>query len=270
MCIFERRLVFKCHTALNFASKLNLRRYSMACKGTPGAVCDDCGKCVRREFLHKQQKQQRRYSGGTGKLMGQCEGCVATAVMDGDVAAAVLDRVVEVMEGLGAAGATGRIPLELVESERLTRAADKRHRGPNDGGARGVTRTKIVIRGSAPKDQWVHIMDNWEMEHGKSGYGQTGHGDRLSPLRHQVHLKPPPRQLHSPGTTSSNAAKAMQHPDVSVSERRYLKGVWALTGMSRVAMGAVLAHEYGHCYLFMRRFPPLTLQTEVGWCRFNR
>ena len=31
-------------------------------------------------------------------------------------------------------------------------------------------------------------------------------------------------------------------------------------------LGAVLAHEYGHAYLFMRRFPSLPLVTEEGLC----
>jgi hypothetical protein len=31
-------------------------------------------------------------------------------------------------------------------------------------------------------------------------------------------------------------------------------------------MGAVLAHEYGHVFLFTRRFPALSLQTEEGIC----
>ena len=41
----------------------------------------------------------------------------------------------------------------------------------------------------------------------------------------------------SPGTTAANAVRAMSHPDVTVKERRYLKGVMALRGMSRGAMG---------------------------------
>ena len=62
------------------------------------------------------------------------------------------------------------------------------------------------------------------------------------------------------------AQLARSHPDVSVDEKRILKGVVALKGMSTDALGAVLAHEYGHCYLFMRKFPLLPLAMEEGVC----
>ena len=79
---------------------------------------------------------------------------------------------------IGARGADrpkgARIPLQLVDADRLARAADKRHRGPNASGPRGVTRTKIVLEGSAPRAQWLEIVDGWELENRKSGYGAGG------------------------------------------------------------------------------------------------
>ena len=53
---------------------------------------------------------------------------------------------------------------------------------------------------------------------------------------------------------------------MEVRERRFLKGVMLLRGMSENAAGAVLAHEYGHCYLFLGRFPALELRDEEGIC----
>lgn len=236
------------------------------CERTPGTLCDDCGRCVPRESTLKQQRADtregrftgvqirrtaRRQSGGTA-VIGQCETCAATAVSDEREASTLLDKVVVAMAAMGARGAPeGRnIPLQLVDADRLARAAAKRHRGPHGSGPRGVTRTKVVLEGSAPQTQWLEIVDGWALERLKSGYGA---GNEL-------------RFKHSPGTTAAKAAEALAHPEVSVRERRYLKGIMALRGMSRTAMGAVLAHEYGHCYMFMRRFPSLPMRTEEGMC----
>ena len=76
------------------------------CKRSPGSICDDCGRCVRREWSLKQQQQQqqqrraRRESGGEA-VIGQCESCAATAVVDDADAAAILDRVIVAMAAIG-------------------------------------------------------------------------------------------------------------------------------------------------------------------------
>jgi hypothetical protein len=92
------------------------------CKRAPGTVCDDCGRCVRREWSVKQQRgghrTARRQSGGEA-VIGQCESCAATAVHNDAEAAAMLDRVIVAMEKIGARGAPNksRIPLELVDAD---------------------------------------------------------------------------------------------------------------------------------------------------------
>ena len=75
------------------------------------------------------------------------------------------------------------------------------------------------------------------------------------------------RVRKSPGTTRRDAKRALADPDVEVRERRFLKGVMLLRGMSEnTRRGGVLAHEYGHCYLFLGRFPALELRDEEGIC----
>jgi hypothetical protein len=94
----------------------------------------------------------------------------------------------------------------------------------------------------------MEIVDRWNLENRKSGYGgDTGASTtpQQPPGMGRTAREEAARFKNSPGTTAANAKKAMLHPDVSVKERRYLKGVMALAGMSRGAMGAVLAHEYG-------------------------
>ena len=149
--------------------------------------------------------------------------------------------------------------VRLVDADCLALAANKRHRGPSADGPRGVTRTKVELRGTAPKERWSEIVDGWRLDR-RSGDGvrvafddAAGSIERRSPRR-------------SPATTRSVAETALARPDVSVREDRRIKDVLLLRGMSRTATGATLAHEYGHCYLFARAFPSLPLKTEEGLC----
>ena len=126
-----------------------------SCQRSSGAVCDDCGQCVRREWSLKQRQQERlcgvgisggggskgvsvdgggsetdggsrgrrtarRQSGGEA-VIGQCESCATTAVQSDAEAAAILDCVILAMAAMGALGAPeGRIPLQLVDADRYT------------------------------------------------------------------------------------------------------------------------------------------------------
>ena len=165
--------------------------------------------------------------------------------------------------------------VQLVAADRLARAADKRHRGPNANGPRGVTRTKITLEGKAPPEEWKKIMLGWRLERRGSGYELSEDngvqlGDGLNPNPKPTDRTPVKGSCDladaSPGSIQRAAQLARSHPDVRVEEKRILNGVVALKGMSSDALGAVLAHEYGHCYLFMRKFPLLPLAMEEGVC----
>ncbi|KAK3287567.1 hypothetical protein CYMTET_4932 [Cymbomonas tetramitiformis] len=48
--------------------------------------------------------------------------------------------------------------------------------------------------------------------------------------------------------------------------QRFLKGVLVLRGLSKDLCTQVMAHEFGHCYMFMNRFPMLPPMVEEGVC----
>ena len=191
------------------------------CKDATGAYCDDCGACVPRAFalsrrfagletrgaspgggtrnVNRHHRTARRESGGVA-VIGQCPACAATAIDADADAAAILNKVIHAMRGMGAvADAAATIKVQLVDADELARAAAKRHRGPNASGPRGVTRTSVA-------------------------YEEC----RATGARRTV--------------------------------SRTLKGILALRGMSRGACGAVLAHEYGHAFMFLSDFPALPLR----------
>jgi len=258
------------------------------CDATPGSVCDDCGFCVSKEFQTKQRRAgirneadgatrtARRASGGHA-VIGQCEACAREAVNDDVLAAHLMNRVIRFCAHAGARRAPGdqTVAVQLVAADRLARAADKRHRGPNANGPRGVTRTKITLEGKAPPEEWKKIMLGWRLERRGSGYELSEDngvqlGDGLNPNPKPTDRTPVKGSCDladaSPGSIQRAAQLARSHPDVRVEEKRILNGVVALKGMSSDALGAVLAHEYGHCYLFMRKFPLLPLAMEEGVC----
>jgi len=117
-----------------------------------------------------------------------------------------------------------------------------------------VTRTSVILQGLAPSAQWVEIVDGWTLENSRSGRGgrqhepdhASTHSRQLSctgthPSRSASQESALPELAHgrrnitgeetrcanmnSPGTTATNAARARLHPDVSVRERRFLKGI---------------------------------------------
>lgn len=230
----------------------------LACEAKPGNVCDDCGRCVSladRAAHGAVEKTARRQSGGVATI-GQCGSCRSTAVHSEEAAKAMLERVAEALERVGArdapAAAARDAVVRLVDADRLATAANKRHRGPSADGPRGVTRTKVELRGTAPKERWSEIVDGWRLDRG----GDVAFDDDVVAGASR----------RSPATTRSVAQTALARPDVSVREYRRIKDVLLLRGMSKTATGATLAHEYGHCYLFARAFPSLPLKTEEGVC----
>ena len=121
-----------------------------------------------------------------------------------------------------------------------------------------MTRTKVELRGAAPKERWAGIVDGWRLDRRvASETNETSDDERDVAL---------PRSERSP----SRSVAATARPDVSdvsdVRESRRIEDVLLLRGMSRTATGATLAHEFGHCYLFARAFPALPLKTEEGVC----
>ena len=151
------------------------------------------------------------------------------------------------------------VVVRLVDADRLASAARTRHRGPSADGPRGVTRTKVELRGTAPKERWAEIVDGWRLDRRvASETSETNDGERTTNALSRSERSP----------TRSVAATA--RPDVSdvsdVRESRRIEDVLLLRGMSRTATGATLAHEFGHCYLFARAFPALPLKTEEGVC----
>lgn len=233
----------------------------LPCEQRPGSLCDDCGRCVTPKLARTTNRTARRESGGVA-MIGQCHECLSTAVVDDTEAQTLLRRVHDVLGGIGAREAPKCIldtTVTLVDADRLALAANKRHRGPSADGPRGVTRTQCELQGQAPSDKWIEIVDGWRLDREvkeNEAYGQTV-GEQTAGVL-------PPK--HSPGTVKRIANAALQHPGVTVQEMRYIKDVLLLRGMSRNALGATLAHEYGHCYLFSRRFPALSLKTEEGIC----
>jgi hypothetical protein len=122
-----------------------------------------------------------------------------------------------------------------------------------------VTRTKVELRGTAPKERWAEIVDEWRLD--RRVASETNKDEALR-LREEHDPRRSPMR-----STRSVAATALARPDVSdVRESRRIEDVLLLRGMSRTATGATLAHEFGHCYLFARAFPALPLKTEEGVC----
>jgi hypothetical protein len=48
---------------------------------------------------------------------------------------------------------------------------------------------------------------------------------------------------------------------------RTVEEILVLCGLPEEHYGVVLAHEYGHAWLFLQRFPPLSPQVEEGLCQ---
>ena len=237
----------------------------LACDARPGSLCDDCGRCVSnadRVLGAESEKTARRRSGGIATI-GQCGACRSTAVTSDEAAKKMLADVAAALERVGARdappAASRDVVVRLVDADRLASAARTRHRGPSADGPRGVTRTKVELRGTAPKERWAEIVDGWRLDRRvASETSETNDDERTTNAL--------PRSERSP--TRSVAATA--RPDVSdvsdVRESRRIEDVLLLRGMSRTATGATLAHEFGHCYLFARAFPALPLKTEEGVC----
>ena len=230
----------------------------LACEREPGNLCDDCGRCVSRvDRVRSLEKTARRESGGIATI-GQCGSCRSTAVRSDEAAKAIFEDVAETLESVGARdappAASRDVVVRLVDADSLARAANKRHRGPSAEGPRGVTRTKVELRGTAPKERWTEIVDGWRLDRETKEFSDPSDDVERSARR------------RSPATTRRVAETALARPDVSVRERRFIKDVLLLRGMSRTATGATLAHEYGHCYLFARAFPSLPLKVEEGVC----
>ena len=232
----------------------------LACDARPGSLCDDCGRCVSpadRVLGAGSEKTARRQSGGIATI-GQCGACRSTAVTSDETAKKMLADVAAALERVGARdappAASRDVVVRLVDADRLASAARTRHRGPSADGPRGVTRTKVELRGTAPKERWAEIVDGWRLDRRvASETNDSPRGTRGRDL-----------ELRS---TRSVAATALARPDVSdVRESRRIEDVLLLRGMSRTATGATLAHEFGHCYLFARAFPALPLKTEEGVC----
>jgi hypothetical protein len=185
-------------------------------------------------------------------------------VRSDEAAKAIFEDVAETLESVGARdappAASRDVVVRLVEADYLASAANKRHRGPSAEGPRGVTRTKVELRGTAPKERWTEIVDGWRLDRETNEEGRPASAIFFSD---DVERSAPRR---SPATTRRVAETALARPDVSVRERRFIKDVLLLRGMSRTATGATLAHEYGHCYLFARAFPSLPLKVEEGVC----
>eukprot|EP00241_Pyramimonas_parkeae_P021828 CAMPEP_0114286348 /NCGR_PEP_ID=MMETSP0059-20121206/5708_1 /TAXON_ID=36894 /ORGANISM="Pyramimonas parkeae, Strain CCMP726" /LENGTH=242 /DNA_ID=CAMNT_0001407379 /DNA_START=757 /DNA_END=1485 /DNA_ORIENTATION=- len=70
--------------------------------------------------------------------------------------------------------------------------------------------------------------------------------------------------MHSKLPLGLTRCKLVQHPDGRT--QRFLKGVLLQSGLSSPMAYNVLAHEYGHCYMFMNRFPSLPPKLEEGVC----
>ena len=236
----------------------------LACDSRPGSLCDDCGRCVSpadRVLGAGSEKTARRQSGGIATI-GQCGACRSTAVTSDEAAKKMLGDVAAALERVGARdappAASRDVVVRLVDADRLASAARTRHRGPSADGPRGVTRTKVELRGTAPKERWAEIVDGWRLDRRvASETSETNDDERTTNAL--------PRSERSP--TRSVAATALAHRDVSdVRESRRIEDVLLLRGMSRTATGATLAHEFGHCYLFARAFPALPLKTEEGVC----
>jgi len=215
----------------------------LRCEGQPGSLCDDCGRCVRVDaragrgragFL--PERTARRHSGGVA-VIGQCASCRATAVTSDDRARRLFARIVERMETLGARDVPeclrDGVVVRVADADRLAEAAKAAHRGPAADGPRGVTRTKVELRGTAPRANW---NDEWN------------------------------RENRSPATVRRVFREALDCESPDVTAFRRVEDVLVLRGMSEVAACATLAHEYGHCYLFARGFPNLDLKTEEGVC----
>ena len=136
-----------------------------------------------------------------------------------------------------------------------------------------MTRTKREISGHAPTEKWVQIVDGWrvdrEMEDEDESRRDTNYVSTAlgpSPKTYPKTQQAPHTQKASPNTVRRIANAALQHPGVFVNETRWVKDVLLLRGMSALATGATVAHEYGHCYLFARKFPALKLKVEEGIC----
>ena len=253
--------------ASNASTRKKKTRQAMclACDARPGSLCDDCGRCVSpadRVLGAGSEKTARRRSGGIATI-GQCGACRSTAVTSDEAAKKMLGDVAAALERVGARdappAASRDVVVRLVDADRLASAARTRHRGPSADGPRGVTRTKVELRGTAPKERWAEIVDEWRLD--RRVASETNKDEALR-LREEHDPRRSPMR-----STRSVAATARTRPDVSdVSESRRIEDVLLLRGMSRTATGATLAHEFGHCYLFARAFPALPLKTEEGVC----
>jgi len=233
----------------------------LACDSRPGSLCDDCGRCVSpadRVLGAGSEKTARRRSGGIATI-GQCGACRSTAVTSDETAKKMLADVAAALERVGARdappAASRDVVVRLVDADRLASAARTRHRGPSADGPRGVTRTKVELRGTAPKERWAEIVDGWRLD--RRVASETNDSDCVG--------------TRGLGLERSVAAtEVAARPDVGdvsdVRESRRIEDVLLLRGMSRTATGATLAHEFGHCYLFARAFPALPLKTEEGVC----
>ena len=233
----------------------------LACDSRPGSLCDDCGRCVSpadRVLGAGSEKTARRQSGGIATI-GQCGACRSTAVTSDETAKKMLADVAAALERVGARdappAASRDVVVRLVDADRLASAARTRHRGPSADGPRGVTRTKVELRGTAPKERWAEIVDGWRLD--RRVASETNDSDCVGT-----------RGLGLERSVAATEVAARQDVgDVSdVRESRRIEDVLLLRGMSRTATGATLAHEFGHCYLFARAFPALPLKTEEGVC----
>lgn len=86
----------------------------------------------------------------------------------------------------------------------------------------------------------LHLVDQVEL-------------DRASPMKRS--------EIHSAGLTLTELITINR-----AESKRSIKGILALAGLPEEHLATVLAHELGHAWLFMSRFPKLPKKVEEGIC----
>jgi len=81
---------------------------------------------------------------------------------------------------------------------------------------------------------------------------------------HRAAAKRQHTHTHQARLLGITRTKMVKHSDGQV--QRFLKGILVQEGLSAELAANVIAHEYGHCYLFIHRFPALPPHVEEGVC----
>ena len=139
------------------------------------------------------------------------------------------------------------VVVRLVDADRLASAARTRHRGPSADGPRGVTRTKVELRGTAPKERWAEIVDGWRLDRRvASETSETNDDERTTKLFPARNV---PRRVRSrrprvpTSPTSPTSASAAHRGRASASP-----------GCPGRPPARRWRTQFGHCYLFARAF----------------